>query len=143
MSTHGLSNIFKTEKFGFKVMWLISFLISSSGCSYFIINTISDYLKYDVVSNINVVYEHPAQFPAVTICSRDSYKFQNFTEIRYCIFNFDDACLYNPEDYFEQYDDPHYGICYRFNTGKNASGHRIPVLNSTYSGKENGLIVDI
>ena len=111
-------------------------LCSSAGCCYFIYKSLLDYLSFDVITNIDIAYEQPAEFPAVSICSRDSYNFTNLSEIIRCQFNYDSDCLTNREKYFESFDDPHYNLCYRFNS-RNVS------LNATYSGKANGLHLDI
>ena len=36
--------------------------------------SIVDYLSYEVVTQIRVVYERPTQFPAITICDNEAFK---------------------------------------------------------------------
>ena len=141
--THGLSNMYRSEHKPFKLMWFILFLVGSAGTAYFIYKSISDYLEYDTITNIDVYHEQPAPFPAVSICSRQFYNFSNFTEITYCSFNYEDDCFNHPNQYFEIFDDPHYGVCYRFNSGRSTSNKPIKAMNSIYAGKDNGLILDM
>ena len=76
-------------------MWFICMIASLGGCSYYMLNIVVDYLNYDVLTEIQLIYEQPSTFPAVSICSRDSYNFTNLDEINFCHFNYDDQCLYN------------------------------------------------
>ncbi len=124
-------------------MWFICMIASLGGCSYYMLNIVVDYLNYDVLTEIQLIYEQPSTFPAVSICSRDSYNFTNLDEIIFCHFNYDDQCLYNRGNYFEYFTDAHYGLCYRFNSGKNTSGMSVNIKNVTFSGKENGFLIDI
>lgn len=65
-TSHGLPNIFKTERNCIKIMWLILFLASSSLSVILVTKSIFDYLNFDVVTIIDVKYEMPTEFPAVT-----------------------------------------------------------------------------
>jgi len=66
-TSHGLPNIFRTQKKPIKIMWLILFSLFSSIGMYMVYKTISNYLKYEVVTKIDVIHEIPAEFPAITI----------------------------------------------------------------------------
>lgn len=118
-------------------MWVLSFIISISACTYFIIDSTIYFLKYDVVTKIDVIYEQPTPFPTVTICNRENYNL-TLEKILFCQLNYNRDCQENPERYFEKYFDSRYKECFRFNSGTNLSG----VLNATYGGKENGLWLD-
>jgi hypothetical protein len=54
-------------------IWLLIFLASSAATFWIIILSITKYLDYEVVSQIEVVYEKPTQFPTVTICDNDPF----------------------------------------------------------------------
>jgi hypothetical protein len=62
----GLPNIIRNENKCLKFMWLILFILGSSGGIYTVIKVINDYLDYEVVTSIKVFNEIPAKFPAVT-----------------------------------------------------------------------------
>lgn len=57
------------------------------------------------------------------------------------------SCLYNLQpcwvNDFEWYFDIFYGNCWKFNSGKNSSGHQVPDKMSTKSGKINGLQLEL
>ena len=70
-TTHGLPNIFRTKYISLKIIWSILFLLSVGWTIYFLINTILDYLKYNVTTvtrNINV---NEMNLPVVTICEKN------------------------------------------------------------------------
>jgi hypothetical protein len=77
-------------------------------------------------------------FPTVSFCpyiekALDDKPLGSF--IQECWHNLDRDCQYNPENYFESFR-THRGVCYRFNSGKNMSGHSIPIHNSTVGGRD-------
>jgi len=81
-SVIGLSNIFRTEKTCLKFMWIILFVISLGGTIYTVIKVLNNYLEYEVITNINVVTQIPAEFPAVTFYliqnNKDNIKLSDF-----------------------------------------------------------------
>jgi hypothetical protein len=196
-TSHGLPNVVRSNNNLIKIMWIIFFIISSAVCAYFLATSILQYLKYEVVSRMYVVYELPTPFPAVTICNNypfltnQSKEFVNEILERYNLTQIDKGnyfgskkvdfilanyilslngfnpnltdefrknlsytkdemllyCVYNtnPCDptYFDYYFDLVYGNCFRFNAGRNSTGHKKKVLESTRSGKINGLQMEI
>ncbi len=55
-------------------VWLVIFLVLTCATFWIIILSIVNYLNYDVVTQIRVVYERPTQFPTVTICDNEAFK---------------------------------------------------------------------
>jgi len=53
-TSHGLPNIFRDKRRAVKIMWLILFIIFSTIGIYMVFKTISNYLKYEVVTKIDV-----------------------------------------------------------------------------------------
>jgi hypothetical protein len=53
-SIHALPNIVRNKYLTIKLVWIVCFLLSSAVCSYLIFQSVSDYLKYDVVTQIEV-----------------------------------------------------------------------------------------
>lgn len=68
-SLHGLPNVLRSERNIFKIIWTIALLLSGSYCFYSASESISEYLKWSVITNIHVVYDVNISFPAVTICN--------------------------------------------------------------------------
>ena len=54
-------------------IWLFILLVSTGATFYFISKSIMDYLNYDVVSQTNIIYEIPTQFPTVTFCDNNPF----------------------------------------------------------------------
>ena len=68
-SIHAIPNIVRNEHYLIKIVWFICFLISSGWCTYFIQQSVADYLNYDVVTKIDIKYETKLKFPIVSICN--------------------------------------------------------------------------
>ena len=66
---HGIDKIFKPRRTFLKIFWLIFFIVSTAACAYFIANSIMTYLRFEVVTKVQVIYEVPQLFPTVAICS--------------------------------------------------------------------------
>ena len=54
-------------------VWLIILLCSTVATLYFIIQSVNEYLNYNVVSQIQLVYERPTLFPAITVCDNNAF----------------------------------------------------------------------
>ncbi|RNA09267.1 acid-sensing ion channel 5 [Brachionus plicatilis] len=68
-TSHGLSHILKTKSIFLKFMWIL-FLFSSCGsCCYLIATSIMNFLKWEVVTKIDIVTEIPSIFPTISICT--------------------------------------------------------------------------
>ena len=113
-----------------KIIWTISMVISLTSCSYLIIKNLFYYYEYNIVTNINVVYEIPSKFPAVSICQQNidyspSSRFLSNKNIIKCKFNLKDCAVSN----FTLFYDPYYGNCFKFN------GNSKRLLHSKEAGK--------
>ena len=54
-------------------IWLL-ILLGSTGATFFLIDkSIMDYLKYDVVTQIQIVNEIPTPFPTITFCDNNPF----------------------------------------------------------------------
>ncbi len=56
-TSHGLPNMFRAEKKEFKIMYFSAFIICVALCTFMMAKSILDYVKYDVVTEIDVIYE--------------------------------------------------------------------------------------
>ena len=68
-TVQGLSNIFRSERKLFKLIWLIVFLVSISLTIYMFVDTVVNFLEYEVVTKVEIIKEVLAKFPAVTFFS--------------------------------------------------------------------------
>ena len=67
-------NIYKSEH---KLLKLFSFLFimgANALAAYFIVGSIFDYFKYEVITTTRAIFETPAPFPKVTICSNNPFQ---------------------------------------------------------------------
>ena len=140
-SAHGLPRLLKAKKLFFTLMWLLFLLSSILMGSYFVINTILDYLNFNTTSNIKIINEQRAQFPTLAFCSYPkSNASLNETILR---LRFDAVDEYDAGSLMEEFNDDYYGKCFRFNSGKNAYNQTIDILSSDVAGFENGFNLNV
>ena len=83
----GLPNIVKSNSLFFRIFWTFFLIVSSSYCFYSIVKSINSYLNWEVITNIDVINEIPAQFPAVTFCNLNLFATDYAQEILMQILN--------------------------------------------------------
>ena len=71
-SIHGFSNIANNKHLPIKIFWAISVLVSTSVCSYLIVSSVLNYLKYEVTTKMSVISETTSPFPTISICNSAS-----------------------------------------------------------------------
>ena len=69
---HGSSNAFSAKEYPTRSLWLLSSLIAVGFCTYGIVNTVMMYVSYPVKTEISYQDKAIFDFPAVTICNRNS-----------------------------------------------------------------------
>ena len=70
---HGLSNVVNSSSVILKIMWL-AFLITSIGFfTKFSLNSVGNFLAYEVTTKIRRVYESPTTFPTISICNKNKF----------------------------------------------------------------------
>jgi hypothetical protein len=122
-TAHGLPNIVRAKKRVIITMWIIVTFISTCAASYFVIDNIIDFLKYNTVTTLQEVYEQQPQFPTISICGNPPLNMsidKLFLRVR-----FDRIDETNLSKIFEEFNDNVYGKCFRFNSGRN-------IYNETY-----------
>lgn len=137
-----LSKILHTERLGFKIIWALFSITMIVGCSYFLNKSVLDYLEYNFISSISHRLEQPTEFPTISFCSTG--RLDNSTPIDDilldCDFN-NENC--NSKRYFKSFNDPIYGLCFRFNMGINDQGEKFSVFNSFHDGARYGLALKL
>ena len=140
-TAYGLPKLFQSNRFVLKLFWLSFLLFGSIASIYYVFDAVNSYLDFDVITKIESVYEQPMPFPTISFCPYYSNRFDKkpLNEIvKDCWFNLDRACLNKSESFFERFQ-TFRGDCFRFNGGKNESGHLIPILNLTVGGKDDSI----
>ena len=153
-----------------QAIWLFILLGSTGATFYFISKSIIDYLKYDVVSQTNVISEIPTEFPTVTFCDNNplstKYSQQALTDAlnnnksQLSVFSTSDeqlkkfglslsqimSCMYmfvsclNDLHWYWSYS---YGNCWQFNSGLNLTNQRVRLKQSNTDGHSYGLNIEI
>ena len=112
-SFHGIPNMFRTKKLFNTIIWLFCFIISATACFILIIQSIVLYFSYSHTTSIEIIYEKPLQFPAVSFCSLSSaFNSTNHSltdSLIECQFDGNTKCFYHPNEAFSWYMDPMYG----------------------------------
>ena len=137
----GVRNIiFNKHKF-IKIMWIICIIILFSWCSLFLLEIISSYLDYEVITNIDIYREVNSPFPTITFCISTDSPVNDIPPINetmtLCLFE-EEECSW--ED-FEPYTNKLNNICYRFNSGKNLHNQKLDIKNTSRSDQAKGLNV--
>lgn len=134
-SSTSFPNITRTDKLVIKVVWLILYVLLLIACGIMMTDGVYDYLNYDVVTEIEVIYETPTQFPSVTFFNLKNPKANYSLDdiLINCYFN-DDKCT--ADDFLFHQDSLGY-VSYSFNTNKSN------LKQTTTPGKINGLQLEL
>ena len=73
LTIHAIPNIFRTRHLLIKIIWMISFLISTGLCAYMVYGSINNYLQFNVVTTIRNIREPEMVFPSVSICNLNPF----------------------------------------------------------------------
>ncbi len=143
-TVYGVPHLFRSKRICNRIFWMCFIMISLIASTYYVYAELMEYLNYEVVTIAKQKYDQPAQFPTVTFCVRNGF-YQNLSqlishEIR---FGYDYSIGTDPANHFESFSNQDYGICYRFNSGKNLTGHSIPIKNSTIGGRDDSFLLRV
>jgi len=98
---------------------------------------INQYYEHEVLTQIKSIYQQPMPFPTISFCPTQPFAFKNKSLksiLSHCSDFFNDDCLENFESYFESFESGTYGTCYRYNSGRNMSGHSTEIISSEIGG---------
>jgi amiloride-sensitive sodium channel subunit alpha len=139
-SAHGLPRLLNSKKLLTTLMWTIVISLSLSAGSYYVVANILEFLNYNTVNTIDIIKSSQLQFPTVSFCFYPLFNLSiSDVIIRLRFDTIDEA---NFSNLFEEFYDPVYGKCFRYNSGKNLYNETIDILNSTTSGSSNGLKIE-
>lgn len=71
LSTHGLPNLFRTKHLSLKLFWFCLTLTSTCLSIYFIIQTLIDYFKFNVYTEVRLIDNFELNLPVLTICNKN------------------------------------------------------------------------
>ena len=78
ISIPGISPILSEDNYLLKLFWVILILLTFALGFWNIALAVNDYYNYDVITNIERVEPSSVTFPAITICTENSYKRDHF-----------------------------------------------------------------
>ncbi|CAF0780208.1 unnamed protein product [Brachionus calyciflorus] len=68
-TSHGIPNIIRSDNLILRVMWILFTVISTTLCSYMIVQNIINYFSFETTNKIQIHTETNSIFPAITICN--------------------------------------------------------------------------
>ncbi len=71
-TSHGLPNIFRTERIFIKILWFILFLFFSAIGLLMVAQSISNFFNYETLTLIELIYENPIRFPDTTFINMNN-----------------------------------------------------------------------
>jgi len=113
-TAHGIPNIMKSNSLIIKIMWAVFFIASTVAGSYYTIDSILDYLRFNTVTTIQILDEEKSEFPTVSFCGFP--KFNSSIERIVLSVKFQNEYKTNLSSVFEEFDDPVFSKCFRFNS---------------------------
>ncbi|CAF0969119.1 unnamed protein product [Brachionus calyciflorus] len=72
-TSHGIPNMIRSDKLALRLMWIFFTIVSTGLCSYMIVQSIMNYLRFETTSKIQIHSETSSIFPAVTICNMNYF----------------------------------------------------------------------
>lgn len=79
-SLHGFPKIFKTDILALKFIWMIFIGLSIGSCCFYIINTITNFLKFEVTTVFRQQIQIPIELPALSLCHKEFFLTQKGNE---------------------------------------------------------------
>lgn len=140
-TVHAIPNIYRSKRVFIKLFWTLCLLASIGASSYFTTITLIRFFEYGTNTEIETYNEEESQFPTVSICSVRSL---NASSLIHLEFNTDaKISVDNSSYYLEEFIDPIYKKCFRFNSGKNMLNKSTAILSSSLAGKINGFRIKL
>ena len=128
-TVHGVSKIVSARRLFFRIMWILLLIGFSTLCFIFTTKSFIEFFAYETITTMSTIQENSSLFPAVTICNKNNSNFNP----KWLNIHFNYKLLTMGKN-FESYNDSAYGPCYRFNNGKNLTGHLSDMKISTSPG---------
>ena len=127
---HGLSNVINSKSLILKIMWLTFLILCITFFTKFSLDSIADYLDYDVTTKIRRVYESPTIFPSISICNKNKFTTDFGIETIKKIIN-----KYKSPDLFDSNVLTHMSLEYRYRESDNTL-IRVENAVSEYSNED-------
>ena len=102
-----LPKLFQKRHIYAQTIWIIFFVCSSTVSLALVIKYVKDYLEYKVDVKVEIVYENPTKFPAITFCNLNPFyreraqnilNFSNLFDFDTLLFNETSMSLINSQE---------------------------------------------
>ncbi len=130
-----ISNISKSHLLISKLTWLIGFFLLFAIFVMFARETSLNYFEHEVITNVDIIREEEAEFPTVSFCINQRLNLSQFLDG--CIFDMQECNWsdFEVKDFLNE-------TCYRFNSGHNYFGDKIPIKKtSNYDFKTSLMLI--
>ncbi len=141
-TVYALPKVFQSKRVFFKIFWTLYFIGASFVTIWQVKSAINRYYDHEVLTQITSIYQQPMPFPTISFCPSIPNAFYNKSLksiLSECWDFYENDCRGNFESYFESFESGSYGICYRYNSGRNMSGHSTEIINSNSGGGDDQL----
>ena len=71
LTTHGIPNLFKTKYILVRVFWILLSLASIAASIYFVIQTVLEFFKFGINTEVRLIQSSEIQFPSILICNKN------------------------------------------------------------------------
>ena len=83
LTIQGLVNLYRSKTNLSKLVWLIITIGSICLSVYYSTQTILDYLKFEVTTNVRLINDGQLEFPMITICNKDQFYSTHLNRINF------------------------------------------------------------
>jgi len=136
-TAYALPKVFQSKRIFFKIFWMLYFIGASFVTIWFVLSAISQYYDFEVLTQIKTIYQQPMPFPTISFCPIKPLVFDNQSLksiLSHCWDFREKDCRENFGSYFESFETGTYGTCFRYNSGRNMSGHSNEIISSNSGG---------
>lgn len=125
-TAHGISPILKREHIFIRLFWTVCLLVSTGVCAYMVALSITAYFDYETVTKVEKIYLLTTDFPAVSICNKNSYATNASLKFIKEILLKNEIFFVNNTDDFFRFLDPDKISTYKYFVGLNALDPDLP-----------------
>jgi hypothetical protein len=137
-TAHGIPNLVRKKSLLIKIIWTICIILCINGLIIILYKSVKAYLKYEVVTNINVHDDVNPEFPAISFCISNTKETPINNSIILCKYNYVQCNISEFQTYYNERSTEN-ETCYRFNSKKDLDGN--PISIKTVSSRETSLEV--
>lgn len=136
-SLHFFFNPVRSKRLIMKIIWIVFLLTAVILTSVYLTKEIVAFLNYQVVTFTYQIDEKQSEFPTVSFCGQE----KDLTIRVGSVWFNDEDLVADWQNHFEIYNDSAFGMCFRFNSGRNMFNQSIPIKYSKRGGWQSGFAI--